>query len=56
MDIGIMGSGQLGWMMILEGRKLDNRYFVLDKDRGGPASEINVMLSHMNLSTFHRRL
>ncbi len=40
MDIGIMGSGQLGWMMILEGRKLDNRYFILDKDNGGPASEI----------------
>lgn len=40
MDIGIMGSGQLGWMMILEGRKLKNRYFVLDRDRGGPASKI----------------
>lgn len=40
MDIGIMGSGQLGWMMILEGRKLKNRYFVLDKDNGGPAAKI----------------
>lgn len=27
-------------MMILEGRKLNNRYFVLDKDNGGPASRI----------------
>lgn len=40
MNIGIMGSGQLGWMMILEGRKLNNRYFILDKDNGGPASKI----------------
>lgn len=40
MDIGIMGSGQLGWMMIIEGRKLKNRYFVLDKDNGGPAAKI----------------
>lgn len=40
MDIGILGSGQLGWMMILEGRKLKNRYFILDKNNGGPASKI----------------
>lgn len=39
-DIGIMGSGQLGWMMILEGRKLKNRYFVLDRDNGGPAAKV----------------
>lgn len=41
LDIGIMGSGQLGWMMILEGRKLKNRYFVLDKKETGPASAIS---------------
>ncbi len=41
MDIGIIGSGQLGWMMILEGRKLKNRYFVLDRKSTGPASAIS---------------
>ncbi len=39
MNIGIIGSGQLGWMMILEGRKLQNKYFVLD-DSPGPAARI----------------
>ena len=39
MDVGILGSGQLGWMMILEGRKLENRYFVLD-DAVGPATRV----------------
>ncbi len=38
-NIGIIGSGQLGWMMIMEGRKLGNSYFVLD-DRPGPAAKI----------------
>ncbi|MCL5678165.1 MAG: 5-(carboxyamino)imidazole ribonucleotide synthase [Candidatus Thermoplasmatota archaeon] len=37
MNIGIIGSGQLGWMMIIEGRKLQNSYYVLDNDPG-PAS------------------
>lgn len=40
MNIGIIGSGQLGWMMILEGRKLPNRYFVLD-EKPGPAAHVS---------------
>lgn len=36
-----MGSGQLGWMMIIEGRKLKNRYFVLDRNNEGPAAKIS---------------
>lgn len=40
MNIGIIGSGQLGWMMILEGRKLPNRYFVLD-EKSGPAALVS---------------
>ncbi|MFG1529712.1 MAG: 5-(carboxyamino)imidazole ribonucleotide synthase [Thermoplasmata archaeon] len=39
MDIGILGSGQLGWMMILEGRKLGHRYYVLADD-AGPAGRV----------------
>ncbi len=39
MDVGILGSGQLGWMMILEGRKLGNRYSVLADD-AGPAGRV----------------
>lgn len=39
MNVGIVGSGQLGWMMIIEGRKLQHRYFVLDGARG-PAARI----------------
>ena len=39
MKIGIMGSGQLGWMMIMEGRKLHHSYYVLD-DKPGPAARI----------------
>lgn len=34
MNVGILGAGQLGWMMILEGRKLGNRYYVLGDDPG----------------------
>lgn len=41
MKIGILGSGQLGWMMILEGRKLENEYYVLDRKNNGPASKIS---------------
>lgn len=40
MNVGIIGSGQLGWMMILEGRKLPNSYFVLDEKRG-PAAMVS---------------
>ncbi len=38
--IGIIGSGQLGWMMILEGKKLGDEYYVLGGDKGDPASRI----------------
>lgn len=38
--IGIIGSGQLGWMMILEGRKLGDQFFVLGGDHNDPASRI----------------
>ncbi|MCL4314502.1 MAG: 5-(carboxyamino)imidazole ribonucleotide synthase [Candidatus Thermoplasmatota archaeon] len=39
MKIGILGSGQLGWMIILEGRRLGHRFLVMDSAKG-PASEI----------------
>ena len=37
--IGILGGGQLGWMMILEGRKFPFTFYVLD-DRNAPACKI----------------
>lgn len=40
MNVGILGGGQLGWMTILEGRRLGFRFFVLDKDPNAPASRI----------------
>jgi 5-(carboxyamino)imidazole ribonucleotide synthase len=40
MNIGILGGGQLGWMTILEGRKLGARFFVLDDDPQSPASRV----------------
>ncbi|WP_297216237.1 5-(carboxyamino)imidazole ribonucleotide synthase [Thermoplasma sp.] len=40
MNIGIIGTGQLGFMMINEGRRLGNRYFTLDSNGVGPASLI----------------
>ncbi len=40
MKVGIIGSGQLGWMTILEGRKLLNEYYVLD-EIAGPAARIS---------------
>ncbi|WP_010916713.1 5-(carboxyamino)imidazole ribonucleotide synthase [Thermoplasma volcanium] len=40
MNVGIIGSGQLGYMMINEGRRLGNKYFVLDSNGVGPASLI----------------
>lgn len=40
MKLGIIGSGQLGLMMILEGKKLDVDFLVIDKTRDGPASKI----------------
>ncbi|MGC8608488.1 MAG: 5-(carboxyamino)imidazole ribonucleotide synthase [Thermoplasmata archaeon] len=41
MNVGIIGSGQLGYMMINEGRKLNNRYYVLNSNGFGPASSIS---------------
>ena len=51
MDVGILGSGQLGWMMITEGRKLENRYFVLD-DAAGPAAR--VADGHLPVSAYRK--
>ncbi len=39
MKVGIIGSGQLGWMTIIEGRRLPNEYYVLDEGKG-PAARI----------------
>ena len=38
--VGILGGGQLGWMMILEGRKLGISFGVLDPDPSAPAARI----------------
>jgi 5-(carboxyamino)imidazole ribonucleotide synthase len=40
MNVGILGGGQLGWMTILEGRKLGFNFLVLDPNRNAPASKI----------------
>ncbi len=40
MNVGILGGGQLGWMTILEGRKLGFNFFVLDRDPNAPASRV----------------
>ena len=40
MNVGILGGGQLGWMTILEGRKLGFNFYVLDKDPKAPASRV----------------
>ena len=40
MKLGIIGSGQLGLMMILEGKKLGIDFLVIDKSKDGPASRI----------------
>lgn len=37
--VGIIGSGQLGWMMIVEGRRLGNTYYTLADD-AGPATRV----------------
>ena len=39
MKVGIIGAGQLGWMMITEGRKLQHQYLVLSENPG-PASKV----------------
>ena len=40
MNVGILGGGQLGWMTILEGRKLGFNFLVLDPNPNAPASKI----------------
>lgn len=40
MKLGIIGSGQLGLMMILEGKKLGVEFNTIDKDLKGPASKV----------------
>lgn len=40
MKLGIIGSGQLGLMMILEGKKLGIEFNVIDSSKDGPASRI----------------
>lgn len=40
MKLGIIGSGQLGLMMILEGKKLGLEFNVIAETRDGPASRI----------------
>jgi len=40
LKIGILGGGQLGWMMILEGRKFPFKYYVLESDPNAPACKI----------------
>lgn len=40
MKVGIIGSGQLGLMMILEGKKLGIEFNVIEATRTGPASRI----------------
>ncbi|MCX8060475.1 MAG: 5-(carboxyamino)imidazole ribonucleotide synthase [Aquificaceae bacterium] len=40
MRVGILGGGQLGWMTILEGKKLGFEFFVLDPDPKAPASRV----------------
>lgn len=38
--IGVLGGGQLGRMMILEGRKLGYRFIVLDPTENSPAAQV----------------
>jgi len=40
MRVGILGGGQLGWMTILEGRKLGFEFFVADKTPYSPACKV----------------
>ncbi len=37
LNLGILGSGQLGWMMIQEARKLPVKFGVMDSGERGPA-------------------
>jgi len=38
--IGILGGGQLGWMLILEGKKFPFEFYVLEKDKEAPACKL----------------
>jgi len=38
--IGIIGGGQLGKMMILEGKKLGIKFIILDPNKACPAASI----------------
>ncbi|MEN3028306.1 MAG: 5-(carboxyamino)imidazole ribonucleotide synthase [Aquificaceae bacterium] len=40
MRIGILGGGQLGWMTVLEGKKMGFEFLVLDADPKSPASRV----------------
>lgn len=40
MTVGIVGTGQLGWMMIMEGRRLNLRFNVIDGTTTDPAARI----------------
>jgi len=45
-SLGIVGTGQLGWMMILEGRKLNIEFSVIGSDPQAPASRIADKFYH----------
>jgi 5-(carboxyamino)imidazole ribonucleotide synthase len=38
--IGILGGGQLGWMLILEGKKFPFEFYILEKDKEAPACKL----------------
>ena len=40
MRIGILGGGQLGWMTIMEGKKLGFEFLVLDSSKTSPACKV----------------
>jgi 5-(carboxyamino)imidazole ribonucleotide synthase len=40
MKVGIVGSGQLGWMMILEGRPAGHRFHLTGRDPTSPSASI----------------
>ncbi len=55
MNVGILGGGQLGWMTILEGRKLGLRFLVLDENPQAPASRVaDRWFPPEELNTFYR--
>lgn len=51
MKIGILGGGQLGRMLIQEGLKYDDQYFVLDPAQDCPCAAI----SHFTQGNFNRK-